>query len=442
MSFDLDWGIGMITLFMFGMLFLLLFINVPIAFATGSVAVMSAYLFWSPRAVSILPGSIYGMVTNYIFVAVPMFIFMGAVLERSGITDYLYEAVYNWVGSLRGSLAVATVLASIVMSAMVGVIGAIIVSMGLIALPSMLKRGYDSKLAMGCVMAGGSLGVLIPPSIMLIMYGMWAGISIRQMFLGAFGPGLLLGGLFIAYILIRCYLQPELGPSLPKEDMLPFIARLRYLRALILPIALIIFVLGSILTGIAAPTEAAGIGAFGSLICALVYRNLNWKMVYEACIATIRLSAMVMWIGFGAVMFVSIYNGLGGVEFVKSLMLGIPVEPWVLLIGMMAIVLLLGMIIEWVGIIMLVIPIFMPISASLGFDPLWFGILICVNLQMDVLTPPFGYALFYMKGVAPKNVTTADTYRAAIPFVLLQLIGLTLCMIFPQIVLWLPSFLR
>lgn len=442
MNFDLNWGIGMITLFMFGMLFFLLMLNVPIAFATGAVAVMSAYLFWSPRAVNLLPSSIYGMVTNYIFVAVPMFIFMGAVLERSGITDYLYEAVYHWVGALRGSLAMATVLASIIMSAMVGVIGAIIVSMGLIALPSMLRRGYDIKLAMGCIMAGGALGVLIPPSIMLIMYGMWAGISIRQMFLGAFMPGFLLGGLFLLYILIRSWLQPGIAPSLPVEERLPLKEKIKYLRALILPVALIVFVLGSILTGMAAPTEAAGIGAFGAIICALVYRNLSWKMIKEACLETLRLSSMVMWIGFGAVMFVSIYNGLGGVEFVKSLMLALPVEPWVLLAGMMVIVLMLGMIIEWVGIIMLVVPIFIPIVAALGFDPLWFGILVCVNLQMDVLTPPFGYALFYMKGVAPKSVTTADIYRASIPFVLLQLTGLILCMVFPQIVLWLPALLN
>jgi len=435
-------SVELITLFMFGGLFVLLLINVPIAFATGSIAVISAYLFWSPKAVNLFPSSVYSMVTNYIFVAVPMFIFMGAILERSGITDYLYEAVYRWVGSLRGSLAMATVLASIVMSAMVGVIGAIIVSMGLIALPSMMKRNYDKGLAMGAIMAGGALGVLIPPSIMLIMYSMWAGISIRKMFLGAIFPGLLLGGLFLLYIAIRCYLNPSLGPALPVEERITFKEKLVYLKALILPVALIIFVLGSILTGIAAPTEASGIGAFGALICAAVYKRLNWALVKEACFTTLKLSTMVMWIGFGAVMFISVYNGLGGVQFVKHVMLAVPVEPWVLLVGMMAIVLMLGMIIEWVGIIMLVVPIFVPVVAALGFDPLWFGILICVNLQMDVLTPPFGYALFYMKGVAPKGVTTADIYRASIPFALLQLTGLILCMIFPQIILWLPSIIH
>ena len=435
----MDLSIELITLIMFGGLFFLLLINVPIAFATGSLAIICAYFFWGPRTINLFPGAIYGMVTNYIFVAVPMFIFMGAVMERSGITDHLYEAVYIWMGSFRGSLAIATILASMVMSAMVGVIGAIIVSMALIALPAMLKRGYDKNLAMGSIMAGGALGVLIPPSIMLIMYATWAGVSIRQMFLGAVMPGLLLGGLFLAYITIRCWLQPELGPALPPEDRAPLRKKISHLKALILPTSLVIFVLGSIFAGIATPTEASGIGAFGSIICALTYGRLNWDLIKYACISTIRLSAMVMWIGFGAVMFISVYNGLGGVTFVKNVMLELPVQPWVILVGMMVIVFFLGMIIEWVGIIMLTTPIFLPIVAALGFDPIWFGVIVCVNLQMDVLTPPFGYALFYMRGVAPSGITTIDIFRASIPFVLLQLTGLILCMVFPQIVLWLPS---
>lgn len=438
----MDLSIEIITLIMFGGLFILLLINVPIAFATGSLAIICALLFWGPKAIHLFPSNVYGMVTNYIFVAVPMFIFMGAVLERSGITDHLYHAVYIWMGKFRGSLAIATVLASMVMSAMVGVIGAIIVSMAMIALPSMLKRGYDKNLAMGSIMAGGALGVLIPPSIMLIMYATWAGVSIRQMFLGAIFPGLLLGGLFILYTAIRCWIKPEMGPALPPEERASLKEKIILLKALILPTGLVLFVLGSIFAGIATPTEASGIGAFGSIICALVYKRLNWDLIKYACVSTIRLSAMVMWIGFGAVMFISVYNGLGGVTFVKNVMLGLPVEPWVILVGMMLIVFALGTIIEWVGIIMLVTPIFLPIVSALGFDPIWFGVLVCVNLQMDVLTPPFGYALFYMRGVAPKGITTVDIYKASFPFVALQMIGLILCMIFPQIITWLPSLIR
>ena len=435
-------GIELITLFMFGGLFLLLSINVPIAFATGALAMLGTILFWTPQAINLFPSNIYGMVTNYIFVAVPMFIFMGAILERSGITDHLYHAIYVWMGSLRGSLVIATIVASVIMSAMVGVIGAIIISMALIAMPATLKRGYDRNLVMGAIMAGGSLGVLIPPSIMLIMYATWAGLSIRQMFLGAIIPGLLLAALFVIYTLIRCWLQPELGPALPPAERATLREKLVHLKALILPALLIIFVLGSIFAGIATPTEASGIGAFGAIFCALVYRRLNWNLLKFACITTIRLSAMVMWIGFGAVMFISVYNGLGGVTFIRNVMLGLPVEPWVILLGMMAIVFVLGMIIEWVGIIMLTTPIFLPIVAALGFDPLWFGLLVCVNLQMDVLTPPFGYSLFYMRGVAPKEVTTLDIYRASFPFVALQMTGLILCMVFPQLILWLPGLVE
>lgn len=437
----IDLDIGLITLIMFGGMFAQLLINVPLAFATGSMAVISGYLFWGPQSIHLFPSNIYGMVTDYVFVAVPMFIFMGAVLERSGITDYLYDAVYRWFGSLKGSLAITTIAVSMLMSAMVGIIGAIIVSMALIALPSMLKRGYDRSLAMGSIMAGGSLGVLLPPSIMLIMYGIWAGLSIRRMFLGAIFPGLLLGGLFIAYILIRAYLNPEIAPPLPDSMRISLREKLKYLRALILPALLVFFVLGSIFAGIATPTEASGIGAFGALLCALFFKRLNWDLVKYACYTTLRLSAMVMWIGFGAVCFVSVYNRLGGVEFVRSTLLAIPVEPWVLLIAMMAIILFLGMIIEWVGIIMLTVPIFLPVAEALGFDPLWFGLLICVNLQMDVLTPPFGFALFYMKGVAPEDVTTWEIYKSSIPFVGLQLTGLILCMIFPQIILFLPNLI-
>ena len=439
---DWDIGIGMITLIMFGGLFVLLLINVPLAFATGSIAVISGLLFWGPQAIRLFPSNIYGMVTGYVFVTVPMFIFMGAVLERSGITDYLYDAIYRWFGSVRGCLAITTILVSMLMSAMVGIIGAIIVSMALIALPAMLKRGYDKSLAMGSIMAGGSLGVLIPPSIMLIMYGIWAGLSVRRLFLAATMPGILLGVLFIAYILIRAYYNPKLAPPLPEEDRVTLKEKILYLRALILPALLVFFVLGSIYSGIATPTEASGIGAFGAILCALFFGRLNWDLLKHALSTMMRLSAMVMWIGFGAVSFVSVYNRLGGVEFVRSSMLAIPVEPWVLLVGMMAIVLFLGMIIEWVGIIMLTVPIFVPVAMGLGFDPLWFGILICVNLQMDVLTPPFGFALFYMKGVAPKDVSTWDIYKASIPFVGLQLAGLILCMIFPQIVLFLPNLIH
>jgi len=427
------------TLIMFGGLFLFLALKVPLAFATGAIALITGYIIMGARIFPIFSSSVYDIVTTYVYVALPMFIFMGSVLERSGISDDLYEVIYQWLAPVRGSLAIATVAGATILSAMIGNMGAVVVSMGVIAFPAMQARGYDNKLTMGSIMAGGSLGILIPPSVLLIILGLWAGISVRALFLAAIGPGFLLAFLHAAYVFVRCNINPELGPALSKEERVPIIEKVKKLKGVILPFALIAFVMGSIILGIASPTEASGMGAFGSLVCAAIHRRLNWQMIREVCLATLRLSAMIMWISFGAIMFVYVYNYLGGVEFVTNLMLAIPAEPWVVLIIMMVIILLLGMIIEWIGIIMLVTPIFVPIAQELGFDPLWFATLMAVNLQMDVLTPPFGYALFYMKGVAPKGTMTIDIYRAAIPFVFIQLLCLILVMAFPKIATWLPS---
>ena len=434
--------IGLITLLMFGGLFLLLALKVPLAFATGTIAMAVGYAVMGRRIFPLFPSSVYSIVTNYVYVALPMFIFMGAVLERSGISDDLYDAIYHWMGSIKGSLAIATIAAAMILSAMIGNMGAVVCSMGVIALPAMKRRGYDLKMTMGSIMAGGSLGILIPPSVLLIIYGLWANISIRSLFLGAVGPGVLLGVLYMAFIFVRSLINPKLAPALPKEERGSLRENLARSKALILPVALIIFVMGSIVFGIASPTEASGMGAFGALVCAAIHRRLDWKLIKYACLSTLKLSAMVMWIAFGAIMFVYTYNYLGGVQFITNLILSMPVHPWVILIGMMVIVIILGMIIEWIGIIMLTVPIFVPIILRLGFDPLWFAMLMAVNLQMDVLTPPFGYALFYMKGVAPKGTTTLEIYRAAYPFCAIQLLCLILLMLFPQIALWLPNLIR
>jgi tripartite ATP-independent transporter DctM subunit len=434
-------NIELISLFMFGSLIVLLLLNVPIAFATGVIGVAATLLLWSPGALSLLPAPIYSLITNHVLVATPMFIFMGVVLERAGVAEDLYEAVYRWMGSLRGGLAIATVVACIILSAMVGVLGASVMAMGLIALPAMLKRRYNKYIAMGTIMAGGSLGILIPPSVMLVLYATYAGESIGAMFAGAVFPGLLLGALFIIYVGIRCWLNPNLGPALPKEERskITLLNKLAYLKGLILPLILVAAVLGSIFTGIATPTEASGVGALGALICAAVRRRLDWQLIKHTCYTTLRTSTMIFWIGFGALYFVSVYNALGGIEFMRLLILALPVDPWVMLAGMMLILIVLGMIMEWVGLIFLTVPIFVPVAEALGFNTLWFGVLFAVNMQMDVLVPPFGYALFYMKGVAPEGITTGDIYRASIPFAFLQALGLLLCIIFPEIVLSLPT---
>jgi tripartite ATP-independent transporter DctM subunit len=366
---------------------------------------------------------------------------MACVLEKSGIIEELYELVYQWMGFLRGGVASATVIACTLLAAMVGVIGASEVTMGVIALPQMLKRNYDKYIACGSILAGGTLGILIPPSVMLIVYGLVDNSSIGRLYAGAIMPGLLLAGLFLAYVNVRCILNPRLGPPVPKEDQLPWSKRFRLLIRIIPPGILIFLVLGTIFTGIAAPTEAAGVGAAGAIVLTALQGKLKWKGVVGAAEDTLKSSAMVMWTIFGANIFVGLYVMVGGGRFVTEILLGTGFGPWGIIFIMQGILIFLGCFIDWVGIIMLCVPIFGPIIRHLGFDPVWFGVLFATNLQISFLSPPFGYALFYLKGVAPPEIKTTDIWRSIVPFVGLQVTGVILVMVFPQIILWLPSIL-
>lgn len=378
---------------------------------------------------------------QYLLAAIPLFIFMACVLERSGIIEDLYEMVYHWIGFLKGGVATATILACTMLAAMVGVIGASEVTMGVIALPQMLKRKYDKYIACGSILAGGTLGILIPPSVMLIVYGLVDNSSIGQLYAGAILPGLMLAALFIIYVTIRCYINPVLGPPVPKEEQLPWSAKFRLLSRIIAPGILIFLVLGTIYAGIAAPTEAAGVGAAGAIVLTALQRKLTWKGVVEAAEATLKSSAMVMWTIFGANIFVGLYVMVGGGRFVTDLLLGSGLSPWGIIIIIQLILIFLGAFIDWVGIIMLCVPIFGPIIRQLGFDPIWFGVLFAVNLQISFLSPPFGYALFYLKGVAPPEISTTDIWKSSGPFIVLQVVGVALVMIFPEIILILPRLL-
>jgi tripartite ATP-independent transporter DctM subunit len=346
--------------------------------------------------------------------------------------------VHQWLGWLKGGVATASVAACTMMAAMVGVIGASEVTMGVIAFPEMLRRRYDKYMAAGSILAGGTLGILIPPSAMLIVYGMVDNVSIGQLYGGAFLPGFLLSGLYIGYISIRSYHNPRMGPPIPKEERLSLSGKLKLSKPII-PVAILIFlVLGTILIGIAAPTEAAGVGCAGAFLILAFQRRLTWKGVVQACENTLKSSAMVLWTMFGANIFVALYVMVGGGKFVTDLLLGIG-DPWVIVWVMQFILIFLGCFIDWVGIIMLTVPIFGPIIRQLGFDPVWFGVLYAVNLQLSFLSPPFGYALFYLKGVAPPEISTTDIWKGAAPFLGLQFIGLVLCMIFPDIILIVPK---
>jgi tripartite ATP-independent transporter DctM subunit len=450
MGFEI--GIGWLSLLLFGSLGVLLMLGLPMAFCTGSLAIIFLYLFGTGGVLNMLPSRVFPFMTDYQLSAVPLFIFMAAVLEKAGIIEELFDVIYKWLGSVKGGLASAAVVACTILAAMVGVVGATEVTMGMIALPAMLRKGYEPKLACGALLAGGTLGILIPPSVMAIVYAVVAQQSLGELLIGSVFPGLLLAGMYIAYITLRCYINPSLGPALPIEERVDFKEKLRLLRNTIAPILVIILVLGVIFFGIATPVEAAGIGTFGALIVCALHRRLTWVALYDAGMSTLKATAMVMWIFFGATMFVGFFIVKGGQEFVSELIIGTGLPAYGILFLMMVVLFVLGMFLDWVGILLLTVPIFLPIMKSIPFTgvfglggvtpeqiPLWYGVIFMVNMQMAFLSPPFGYSLFYLKSVAPKEITMAMIFKAAVPFLCLQALGVALCIVFPKIVLWLPS---
>ena len=445
----LEIEIGWLTLIMFGSLLVLLMAGLPLAFVTGGLACVFLWVLGDANALNIVPSRIFPLMTNYQLSAIPLFIFMAAMLERAGIINEMFDVIYKVMGGLKGGLAAATIIASTILAAMVGVIGAAVVTMGIIALPAMLAREYDPKIAMGSIMAGGTLGILIPPSILAIIYAVVAEQSVGELFIGAVIPGLLLSGMYISYVVLRSYINPRLGPPIPMDERISTREKVALLGNMAAPIILIVIVLGVIFTGVATPVEAAGIGTFGAFIVAAIHRQLDWQTVREACITTLKASAMVIWIMFGATIFVGLYVLEGGQQFVQNALQGFGLGPWGILIVMQIVLVALGMFLDWVGILLLCVPIFVPIIRALGaqafgFDNgddlvLWFGVLYLVNMQMSFLSPPFGYALFYLRGVAPAEIPMSDIFRSALPFLALQFVGLAICMIFPEVITWLPN---
>ncbi len=420
------------------------FLGYPVGFVLGGVALITGLIFFGDMTPFILVMRIFALQMAWELIAVPLFIIMGCILERSGAADKLYEAFYIILASLRGGLAVATVFVCTIFAATTGVMGASVTMMGLLAFPEMLKRKYDQQLAAGTIMAAGCLGIIIPPSIMLVIYGSWAGLSVGALFMACIIPGLLLAVLYVGYILIRTGLRPDLGPPIQQAGrVVSFRQKCALLVTGILPIMfLILTVLGTILFGIATPTEAATLGIAGSLIVAALNRSLKWSVLKEAVYRTGRLLGMIALIAIGAACFIAVFMTLGGGRVVEELMMGLGFGPWGMLVVMMVVVFLLGMVIDWLAIIMIAVPLFSPIVADLGFDPIWFAVLIVVNLQMSLLTPPFGIAIFYMKGVVPPEVTMGSLIRSVVPFVLLIMIALVLVAVFPQLALWLPEMMR
>lgn len=450
----LEISIGWLTLLMFGSLAALLMAGLPLSFVTGGLACVFLFLFGDAAMLNILPSRIFPLMTDYQLSAIPLFIFMASMLERAGIIEELFDMVHKMLGSLRGGLAMSTIIASTILAAMCGVIGATEVTMGMIALPAMIKRAYHPTIACGSILAGGTLGILIPPSILAILFAVVAQQSVGELFIGAVVPGLILSGMYIAYVGVRCGISPHLGPALALQDRVSTREKIRLLGNMAAPIVLVVIVLGVIFAGIATPVEAAGIGTFGAIVVSAIHRRLYWANVRAAVLTTLRVTGMVLWIIFGATLFVGFYVVNGGQEFINSALLGTGFGPYGILLVMMIILVVLGMFLDWVGILLLAAPIFIPIVKSLPFDglfglpgvapdeaALWFGVVYMVNMQMSFISPPFGYALFYLKSVAPPSVTMAQIYRSSLPFMALQALGLGVCITFPEVVLWLPRLI-
>ncbi len=432
-----------ITIIMFGALLVGVLTGFPLAVPIGAVGVISGYLLFGPRSFDLMYARIYDTVTSYGLMAVPLFVFMGNMLEKSGIAKKMYDALYLWFGGFRGGLAIVSIVIGTIMAAAVGVIAASITMLTLVALPAMVDRKYDKGLATGAICAGGSLGILIPPSIMLIIYGPVARISVGRLFMAAIVPGLILSALYIVYIAVRSFLQPGIAPPVPKEERdVSFLYKTGLVLKTVAPTAILILaVLGAIYFGVAAPTEAAAVGAVVATALTFAYGRLTWSVVKNVSLATIKLTGMVLLIASASTAFVSVFLSMGGGAVIENVILGFPGGRWVSFAVIMIICFVLGAFIDWIGIIFVLVPILAPIVPLLGFEPLWFAMMIIVNLQMSFLTPPFAYAMFFLKGAAPPElgITTQDIIRGMVPYVFIVIITLGLMIAFPQIALWLPG---
>ena len=433
-------SIELTTLLFFGALLFFLVLGLPLTFVLGGVSVIFLYFTWGIDSFYLVASQIWGTMESFTLVAIPLFVFMAMVLERTGVANSLYRMMYLWWGGTRGGLAIGTVFICAVFAAMCGISGAAVVAMGTIALPSMLERGYDKSMALGAINIGGGLGILIPPSIIMILYSLITGVSVGQMFAAGVFPGLLLVVLVAIYILVRSYFQPELAPALPPEDRASWAEKFRSLGAVLLPILIVVMVLGSIMLGITTPTEAAAMGVLGALISAAVYRKFTWALIRDASLRTFSLTGMIMWILFAAHAFSAAYQSMDAQAMIEGWMEMIPGGPWGTIIAMQVILFLMAMVLDPVGIMLITLPVFMPIVESLGFDPIWFGILFVINMEIGYMTPPFGFNLFYLKGVVPPSITMQDIYRSVLPYVMVGIVGLAIIMMFPQIATWLPGY--
>ncbi len=432
--------------FMFLGALILLSLGYPVAFSLGGVAILFGSLgvilgVFDPIFLTAMPQRIFGIMANYTLLAIPYFIFLGSMLEKTGIAEKLLETMGIIFGKMRGGLALAVVVVGALLAATTGVVAATVVAMGLISLPVMLRYGYNKQLATGVIAASGTLGQIIPPSVVLVVLGDQLGVSVGDLFIGSLIPGLLMSGAFAVHVLIVAFLKPDVAPALPAEVRQIGGKALgqRVIKVMVPPLLLIILVLGSIFFGIATPTEAGAIGSLGTMILAAVNRQLNWAALKQVCDATMRITSMVIFILLGSTAFSLVFRGLNGDRFMFDLLSNLPGGAIGFLVVSMLSIFILGFFIDFFEIAFIIVPILLPAAQTLGIDLIWFGVIIGANLQTSFLTPPFGFALFYLRGVAPPEIKTEDIYLGVIPFILLQLLILVLIIIFPQLVNFLPS---
>jgi tripartite ATP-independent transporter DctM subunit len=431
------------TLLMILSLFILV-TGFPLAFGVGFVGLVFGLLTSGTSFLYMIPMRVMnGTLSEYILAAVPLFVFMGNMMTLSGVAEKAFRILHRWMSGINGGLAIATVVLAMLFAATTGVVGASVTAIGLLAIPSMLKAGYSQGLASGSICAGGTLGILIPPSIMLILYAPMAGVSVIQMFAGAILPGILLGVLYILFIFIRTMISPEVGPALPAEERLKFFSKeslVKGVKYLFPPFLLIALVLGSILIGVASPTEAGAVGSIGATLLAVIYRKLTWENFKQSCYTTLKVNSMIIFIAISASIYTGAFLNAGCGQVIIDLMTSFGLGRWGVFLLMLFIILLLGMFIDWIGILMIIVPLFAPMLKSIGFNPLWVGIVICTSLQISFLSPPFAYSIFYLKGIYP-DLNLTEIYKGIVPFVIIQVIVVILLMLFPSLCLWLPTLM-
>jgi tripartite ATP-independent transporter DctM subunit len=421
--------------------FVLMFLGVQVAFSMMITAVLFGLVIFGNRVIFQFIEKIEDISSNFVFAAVPLFVFMGAMLEKSGIADKLFEAIHIWTRRLPGGLALATVTMCVFFAASSGVIGATESVVGLLTIPIMLRYGYDKPLISGVICAGGSLGTIIPPSVVAVVIGPLANQSVGDLLYGMVFPGLIMAGLYLVYIFVLCLLRPEAGPRIPHDPSEPSFAQKLWIstRNMVPPVFMIFAVLGSILLGWASPTEAAAVGALCSVLLTMLYRHFTWGGLYEALIKTVQITTMIMTVLLAGTLFTGVFIGGGGINTASLLIAKMALSPWMLLSLMMLIIFIAGFFLDWISIVLIFVPLFTPLVIQAGFDPVWFCVLFLIMIQTSYLTPPMAPAIFYLRAVAPPEITIRHMYRGVVPFIALQCLTLVIAMVFPITITWLPG---